>query len=202
MTTAKAASTTASGGKPAKAPPRERLLAAAAELFEQEGVGVGTDALCRAAGISKRSMYQLFGSKDEIIAASLERRAPALSAYLIPPPGEPAAPRERILYVFRRLEEVAGDPGYRGCPYVSTMVELKDPAHPAREVARHRKDEMRAFFQAEAERGGAADAALLARQLVLVYDGAATRAGTGAEVLDGLALATAAALLESAGVRR
>ncbi|GAA2894697.1 TetR/AcrR family transcriptional regulator [Streptomyces mexicanus] len=200
MTTAKPASDTASAASPAKAPPRERLLDAAAELFEREGVGVGTDALCRAAGVSKRSMYQLFDSKDEIIAASLERRAPVLSAFLLPPPQEPASPRERMLYVFRRLEEVAQDPGYRGCPYVSTLVELKDPEHPASVVALRHKGGMAAFFRAEAERGGAADPALLARQLTLVYDGAATRAGTGAERLDGLALATAGALMDAAGV--
>lgn len=78
MTTVKAVSGSASEVASAKASPRERLLDAAAELFEREGVGVGTDALCRAAGVSKRSMYQLFDSKDAIIAAALERRARAV----------------------------------------------------------------------------------------------------------------------------
>ncbi|MEU4745364.1 helix-turn-helix domain-containing protein, partial [Actinosynnema sp. NPDC023658] len=47
--------------------PRDRLLDAAGELFYREGVGVGVDALCKAAGVSKRSMYLLFDSKDELI---------------------------------------------------------------------------------------------------------------------------------------
>jgi AcrR family transcriptional regulator len=147
-------------------------------------------------------MYQLFDSKGEIIAASLERRAPQLTALLIPPPGDPVTPRERMLYVFRRLEEAAHDPGYRGCPYLSTLVELKDPEHPANMVARRQKNEMTEFFRAEAERGGAADPAFLSRQLTLVYDGAAARAGAGVDHLDGLAFTTASALMDAAGVRK
>ncbi|MFD6751779.1 TetR/AcrR family transcriptional regulator, partial [Streptomyces anthocyanicus] len=61
---------------------RDRLLDAAAGLFYREGVGIGVEALCREAGVSKRSMYQLFGSKDEVLAASLERSAPAHQAFL------------------------------------------------------------------------------------------------------------------------
>lgn len=64
---------------------RDRLLDAAAELFYREGVGVGVEALCRVAGVSKRSMYQLFDSKDAVLAASLERGAPAYQAFLLPP---------------------------------------------------------------------------------------------------------------------
>ncbi|MET7318407.1 TetR/AcrR family transcriptional regulator [Streptomyces thermoviolaceus] len=198
MTTVKAVSGSASEVASAKASPRERLLDAAAELFEREGVGVGTDALCRAAGVSKRSMYQLFDSKDAIIAAALERRARAVSAFLLPPPDAPGSPRERMLYVFRRLEEAAQDPGYCGCPHVSTLVELKDLGHPASVVALRYKAETLAFLRAEAERAGAADPELLARRLALVFDGAATRAGTGVDRLDGLALSTAAALIDAA----
>ncbi len=184
-----------------KASPRDRLLDAAAELFYREGVGVGTDALCRAAGVSKRSMYQLFASKDEVIAAALERQGPGLAARLMPPPDEPVAPRARILYVFERLEESSLTPGYQGCPYVATQVELKDPAHAASVVAARGKRALVDFFRVEAERAGVADPRLLARRLTLVYDGSAVRAGIKAEVLDGLAVGTAEALLDAAGVR-
>lgn len=184
-----------------RATPRDRLLDAAAALFYREGVGVGTDALCRAAGVSKRSMYQLFASKDEVLAAALERQGPALTARLVPPPDTPASPRARVLHVFRRLEEAAASADYRGCPYLATQVELKDPGHQASVVAARGKQGLTDFFRAEAERAGADDPALLARRLTLVYDGAAVRAGIKAEVLDGLAVSTAAALLDAAGVR-
>src|SRR5690349_17036560 len=71
----------------AKPGPRERLLEAAAALTYRDGVGIGVEALCKAAGVSKRSMYQLFESKGDLLAASLERRASAYVAALLPGDG-------------------------------------------------------------------------------------------------------------------
>ncbi|MFI5972215.1 TetR/AcrR family transcriptional regulator [Streptomyces sp. NPDC051452] len=184
-----------------KASSRDRLLDAAARLSYRDGVFVGVEALCREAGVSKRSMYQLFDSKDAVLAASLERRIPGYQTRLTHPHPESATPRERILYVFERLEKDSVDDGFRGCPYLAALVELKDPGHPANAVARRVKDGLRSSFRAEAERGGARDPELLARQLVLVFDGASARAGAGVEHLaDGLATATATVLLDAAGV--
>ncbi|GAA4985232.1 AcrR family transcriptional regulator [Nonomuraea thailandensis] len=183
----------------APASTRERLLDAAAELFYREGVGVGIDALCRRAGVSKRSMYQLFDSKDEVVAASLERSAPAYQAFLLPPDDD-RPPRARILHVFERLEESATMPDYRGCPFVAAAVEVKSPGHPAALVARRSKDALTAFFRGEAERAGVKDPALLARQLTVAFDGAGAQAVVQARGLDGLAVATAAALLDAAGL--
>ncbi|MEV7320027.1 TetR/AcrR family transcriptional regulator [Streptomyces sp. NPDC093970] len=186
-----------------KASPRDRLLEAAAELFYRDGVSVGVEALCRSAGVSKRSMYQLFDSKDEMLAASLERRRPWYEAQLTPAEGDgvPATPRERVLYVFERLEKGSAAPGYQGCPYLAVLVELKDPEHPASLVARSVKDRLEGFFREQAEEGGAADPAVLARQLMLVFDGASARAGARIERLDdGLASGTAAALMRAGGM--
>src|SRR5690349_6694576 len=83
---------------------RERLLDAAAQLFYEQGIHVGVDAVCRAAGVSKRSMYQLFASKDDLVATSLERSMPGYSAALLPAPDDGRSPRERMLHVFERLE--------------------------------------------------------------------------------------------------
>src|SRR5689334_8294102 len=110
---------------------RERLLEAAATLTYLQGVGVGVEALCKAAGVSKRSMYQLFESKDELLAASLQERAPAAMAPLLPGADQERSPGERIRYVFEQVEAQAALPDYRGCPYLAVQVELKDPDHPA-----------------------------------------------------------------------
>ncbi|MEV6014375.1 TetR/AcrR family transcriptional regulator [Streptomyces sp. NPDC051997] len=189
------ATSTATAGSPT----RDRLLDAAAELFYREGVGVGVEALCRVAGVSKRSMYELFDSKDGVLAASLERSAPAYLAFLLPPDdGRP--PRDRVLHVFERLEEMAARPDFRGCPFVAVTAELKAPDHPASVVARRCKDALTAFFRQEAERGGAGDPELLARQLTVAFDGSGVRAVMQGQGLDGLALATATALLTGAGI--
>lgn len=184
-----------------KASSRDRLLDAAARLAYRDGVGVGIEALCREAGVSKRSMYQLFDSKDAMLAASLERRIPRYEARLAHPDPEHAGARERILHVFEQLTKSAADPGYHGCPYLAVLVELKDPEHPASVVARAVKERLTQSLRAEAERGGARDPELLARQLVLVFDGASARAGAKVEHLDdGLATATVTALLDAAGM--
>ncbi|MGV9455424.1 TetR/AcrR family transcriptional regulator [Streptomyces sp. NPDC003635] len=179
---------------------KDRLLDAAAELFYRDGVSIGVDALCRSAGVSKRSMYQLFASKDEVLAASLERRVPAYEARLAGGAQDDAGPRERILRLFGRLEEASTEPEYQGCPFLAALVELKDPEHPASKVAGEAKGRLQASFRQQAEAGGARDPELLARQLMLVFDGASARAGAGIETLDGLTTATVAALMDAAGM--
>ncbi|MEU5872184.1 TetR/AcrR family transcriptional regulator [Glycomyces sp. NPDC047369] len=180
---------------------RERLLDAAAALTYREGVNIGIDALCKAAGVSKRSMYQLFSSKDELLAASLERRASSYVAALLPAADADLAPRERIMHVFDQVVSQSAGPEFRGCPYLSAEIELRDPDHPASRVAREVKGNLTGFFRAAAEEGGASEPDLLARQLALVFDGASARAGIGAEHLDGFLAPTVAALLDAADLR-
>ncbi|MFD5752996.1 TetR/AcrR family transcriptional regulator [Streptomyces sp. NPDC127033] len=180
---------------------RERLLEAAATLTYRDGVGIGVEALCKAAGVSKRSLYQLFESKDELLAASLEERASAFAATLLPAADDGRPPRERILHVFGQVELQARAPEFRGCRYLAVQVELKDRSHPASRVAHRIKANLTAFFRSEAERGGANDPDLLARQLSLVFDGASARAGIGADQLAGLITPTVATLLDAAGMR-
>ncbi|MER6421730.1 TetR/AcrR family transcriptional regulator [Streptomyces sp. NPDC001137] len=185
----------------AKQSPRERLLEAAAALTYRKGVGIGVDALCKAAGVSKRSMYQLFESKDELLAASLEQRAAAYVTTLLPAPDDDRPPRERILHVFERVESESDAPGFRGCRYLAVQIELKDQSHPASRVAHRVKENLTGFFRTEAEKGGASDPDLLARQLSLVFDGASARAGIGADKLPGLVAPTVTTLLDAAGMR-
>ncbi|SDP06047.1 transcriptional regulator, TetR family [Streptomyces sp. cf386] len=187
--------------KASTSPTRDRLLDAAAELFYSEGVSIGVEALCRTAGVSKRSMYQLFASKDEVLAASLERRLPVYEARLASGAQDAGTPRERILHVFEQLEKASTEPAYQGCPYLAALVELKDPGHPASVVAHVAKERLQGVFRTQAEEGGARDPELLARQLMLVFDGASARAGARIETLDGLAVPTVTTLLDAAGMR-
>jgi AcrR family transcriptional regulator len=183
------------------ATPRERLLDAASELFYRDGVNIGVDALCKAAGVSKKSMYQLFRSKDELIAESLASRGPAYQALLEPGAEDDRPPRDRILTVFERQDEVVAAGNFLGCPYVSTAVELKNPEHPGSVVARHFKQQLTDFFHRELMKAGAEDPGTLAIQLTMIFDGAGARAVVRAQPLGGIGVATAAAMLDAAGVR-
>ncbi|MEU4522568.1 TetR/AcrR family transcriptional regulator [Amycolatopsis sp. NPDC024027] len=184
----------------AKPTSRERLLAAAATLTHRDGVGIGVEALCKAAGVSKRSLYQLFESKDELLAASLKDGAAAFVAGLLPPADDGRSPRERIMHVFAQLEAQARTPDFHGCRYLDAQIELKDRRHPASRVARRIKRNLLGFFRRQAEQGGAADPELLARQLLVVFDGASARAGIGVDDLKGLIVPTVTTLLDAAGL--
>lgn len=179
------------------ATPRERLLEAAGELFYRDGMSIGVDALCKAAGVSKKSMYQLFRSKDEVIAESLASLGPAYQAALLPGPDDRRSPRERILTVFERQDRMAADGNFLGCPFVSAAVELKNPEHPGSVVARHFKQQLTDFFRAELVAAGAKDPGALAVQLTMVFDGASARAVVRAQTLAGIGTTTAAALLDA-----
>ncbi|MFD5074888.1 TetR/AcrR family transcriptional regulator [Streptomyces sp. NPDC058371] len=183
------------------ATPRERLLSAAGELFYRDGMGIGVDALCKAAGVSKKSMYQLFRSKDEVIAESLAGSGPVYEAALLPGPDDRRPPRERILGVFERQDLMAAEGNFLGCPFVSAAVELKDPEHPGSVVARRLKQHLTDFFQAELVAAEAEDPGTLAVQLTIVFDGTSARAVVQAQALAGIGTTTAAALLDAAGVK-
>ncbi|WP_406050157.1 TetR/AcrR family transcriptional regulator [Kribbella sp. NBC_00889] len=183
------------------ATPRERLLEAAGELFYRDGVNIGVDALCKAAGVSKKSMYQLFRSKDELIAESLASRGPSYQALLHPGPEDERPARDRILTVFERQDELVAQGDFLGCPYVSTAVELKNPEHPGSVVARHFKQHLTDFFHRELVKAGAEDPGTLAIQLTMIFDGASARAVVRAQDLGGIGVLTAAALLDAAGLR-
>ena len=185
----------------AKASPRDRLVRAAADLFHREGItATGVERLCQAAGVSKRSMYQLFDTKDELVAESLAEHGRATVAAYLPEDTADLGPRERILYVFERLDEMSADSGFGGCPFVGTATELKDPAHPAVVVARSHKQRLTDFFAREAARAGASDPGTLGKQLTIVFDGAAARAVVHATGLGGLAVLTASVILDAGGV--
>jgi AcrR family transcriptional regulator len=183
-----------------QARPRERLLHAADELFYRDGVNVGVDALCKAAGVSKKSMYQLFRSKDELIAETLASHGPRYQRALEPGPEDGDTPRERILTVFQRQDRLASGDSFLGCPFVNTAVELKNPEHPGSVVARHFKQRLTDFFEAELVAAGVDDPESLAIQLTMVFDGASARAVVQAQALAGVGVAMAATLLDSAGV--
>ncbi|MEV4537969.1 TetR/AcrR family transcriptional regulator [Asanoa sp. NPDC049518] len=182
------------------ATPRDRLLAAAADLFYREGVtATGVERLCSVAGVSKRSMYQLFETKDALVAEALATSGPVTHASFLPDDTE-TRPRDRILHVFRVLEDRAATPEFAGCPFVNTATDLRDHAHPATEVARDFKQRLTDWFAAEARAAGAADPDLLGRQLTVVFDGSAARNVVHGTSLQGLSVTTAAALLDAAGV--
>ncbi|MCW2801314.1 MAG: TetR family transcriptional regulator [Aeromicrobium sp.] len=181
-----------------KPKPRERILAAAEALFYDEGVHVGVDRLCEVAQVSKRSMYQHFANKDEVIVEMLSLRAKSVSEQWAMPEGTPA--RDRILGVFDSVHELAETSAFHGCPFVNVATELKDRKHPASVAALGYKLELNQFFEDQARLAGAVDPESLAVQLTMMFDGACSynvvRGGSSPA-----ARSAVEALLDAQGVR-
>jgi AcrR family transcriptional regulator len=154
-------------------PPRQRLLDTAADLFYSRGVGpVGVDTICAAARVSKRTLYQHFGSKEQLVADTLDAFGPAILDQYISESDPGAPPRDTITGVFERMWAWSETEQFRGCAFVNAATELADPQHPARAVARNYKLRLRQFFVDQARRGNANNAERLGDQLVMLFDGA------------------------------
>ena len=118
---------------------RERLLAAANELFYNEGVHtVGIDRVIEQAGVAKASLYNTFGSKDELVRAYLEIRHASVAQRITQAVERYDTPRERLLAVFEGQEELFAQPGYRGCAFARASAESHpgDQAEQAAEAYR------------------------------------------------------------------
>ncbi len=107
-----------------RAPARERLLAAANELFYAEGVQtVGIDRIIERAGVAKASLYNLFGSKEELVAAYLELRHEQTTSRLVDAIDRFDDPRQKILAVFDTQAQLFEQPDFNGCAFMSASTE-------------------------------------------------------------------------------
>src|SRR5713226_4421553 len=156
--------------KPASA--RERLLDAASELFYEEGVHtVGVDRIVERAGVTKATLYTLFGNKDGLVRAYLLGRHDRTRERMTELAARFHTPRERLLGVFDIQGMSFTEPGFRGCAFVGANAEAPDGSS-VEEVAEDYRAWVRSLFLDLATEAGARDPAHLAQQLVLLYDGA------------------------------
>jgi AcrR family transcriptional regulator len=155
---------------------RDRLLAAADELFYAEGVHtVGIDRVIEHAGVAKATLYSAFGSKDGLIRAYLEGRHQRRRERILAGLERYDTPRDRLLGIFDVLAELAAAPSFRGCAFYNASAES-----PADGVVQEVCDENRAWtrslFTDLAREAGARDPEALAAQLVVLYDGSSVGA--------------------------
>jgi AcrR family transcriptional regulator len=155
-----------------------RIAGLAAELFHEHGItATGVDALSKAAGVSKRTLYERFGNKDGLIAAAYEALdLPVFERFTGAAERATADPRRQLEQLFAELQAAVASPEFRGCPFSNAAAELADPEHPAQKVVRRHKQRFKSWMRSRARAAGAADPDRLARQLMIVYDGAQARA--------------------------
>jgi AcrR family transcriptional regulator len=178
---------------------RERLLDAASELFYNEGIqSVGIDRIIEKAGVAKASLYNTFGSKEELVQAYLATRHAGTMERLTAAVEMHTDARDRLLAVFDTQAELAAQPNFRGCAFISASAEAP-PGGRVEQAADDYRTEIRALFTRLAEQAGAPEPGTLARQLHLLYDGAGISAHMDRDPTAPLgARAAAATLLERA----
>lgn len=152
---------------PAGQPIPDYIAEVAADLFYRDGIhAVGVDRVANTAGLTKRTLYRHFRSKDDLIAASL-RGAPRVK---FPDAG---GPTERIIGAFDMLENFLNGTKYRGCPYIIFTAELTEPDHPARRLIETLLAKRRRWFRDRAAEAGLRNPEDVAEQLDVLFDGAA-----------------------------
>jgi AcrR family transcriptional regulator len=155
---------------------QQQVLLAADALFYERGVqAVGMDAIRTASGVSLKRLYQLFGSKDELIEAYLVHRDEVWNTMLAEHVDPTSEPRDRILAAFNFLHDWFQQPDYRGCAFINSFGELGTVSPRVAEMADAHKADFQRRLTELAEAAGAPDPARLAEYLILLSEGAITR---------------------------
>jgi AcrR family transcriptional regulator len=180
---------------PAKEIMQERILDTAGRLFYGQGIrAVGVDTIAAEIGISKRTLYNYFPSKDALIVAYLSR-------HFIQPRTSDRPLLEQILRYFDWLERWFASDTFRGCPFVNAIAELGDATHPGAKMAVAYKEQRRAWLVDALTQMNVADPDGLATQVAILVEGAIIAALVrGDPAMAGAAKAAARVLLTAAGV--
>jgi len=180
-------------------PARERILQTAAELFYRDGYGaVGVDTVIAQAGVAKTTLYRHFPSKDELIVAYLKRANERFWAWFEEAIAGHEDPRAQLGALFDAVAKLAASPQCLGCTFQGAASEFPSHDHPGHRAARAHKQAVLERLRELAARAGAHDPEQLARELLLVMDGAFAAARMfGRRSPASVAPAAAAALLDA-----
>ena len=156
---------------------RERIVTAAARLFYNEGIrAASVDAIAEQAGVTKKTLYYHFRSKDELIAAYLESRdQPTLDLYKRWFDATQGTAANKLHGIFAQFAKSTDTPKWKGCGFLRTIAELANtPGHPALKAGAAHKKRFEAWLDEVLTREGVDDAAIIARRIVILLDGSAT----------------------------
>ncbi|GGO42104.1 TetR/AcrR family transcriptional regulator [Streptomyces lasiicapitis] len=154
---------------------RERILAAAAQLFATQGINAtGMEQVAEEAPVSKRTLYAHFRTKSDLVIAHLQDLASSGATLESVLTREDIPPRERILGLFD--QPVADAAPVRGCPFIDAAAEFPDPENAVHSYAREQKLRMVRLVNVLVSELGCREPDVLAEQLVTLADGAASRA--------------------------
>jgi AcrR family transcriptional regulator len=172
--------------KEERIPPRERLLAVAADLFYRHGIrAVGVEAIAEAAGTNKMTLYRHFASKDELVAEYLRQSAKLADAcWDRLEQAHPGDTRAQLRAWLAEMADHLANTDERGCALANAAVELPEKDHPARRVIEEFKVAQRTRLIRLCRAAGLSEPDMLADELHLLLEGArVTSQSVGADGL-------------------
>ncbi|MFJ2689254.1 TetR/AcrR family transcriptional regulator [Pseudomonas sp. NPDC087336] len=154
---------------------RDIILDVTEKLIYKSGIAAtGMDLLVKTAGVSRKSIYRYFANKEELTVAALQRRDERWMHWYRSEVGQAQTPAERLLNLFTVLTTWFASEGFRGCAFINTSGETGDPQDPVRLVARDHKQRLLDYVCELCTEYGAEDPQMLAKQLLILIDGAIT----------------------------
>jgi AcrR family transcriptional regulator len=177
---------------------RDRLMDAAGELFYREGLhAITAERVADHAGLTKPTIYNLFGSKDALVLKTLERRGEQIRRHIEQRTAAFADPGRKLLEVLNVHAEMLTVEGFHGCPLVIAAVQAPE-SREARELANAHKTWLHGLLTRFARRARLSSPDVLASSLVLVLEGAAAMSAVQpAEVVAKHARAASRSLIAS-----
>lgn len=157
------------------------ILDAASTLFYEHGIhAVGVETIAAQAGVTKRTLYDRFGSKEQLVVEYLRARDDRWRVFLQERlDAADDAPEQQLIAVFDASRAWAADRGPKGCSMINAHAEISDPTHPAYAIIVGQKRWMLDLFIALADDAGVDNTALVGERLLLLHEGALVTAGMG-----------------------
>ncbi|TEA71932.1 TetR/AcrR family transcriptional regulator [Allopusillimonas ginsengisoli] len=149
------------------------LLDSTEQLIYANGIhATGMDAIVKHSGVARKIIYTRYSTKQKLVAATLRRRHVRWMEWFVAATSVAAHPYERILSMFPALESWFGTPDFHGCAFLNAAGEIGDPDDEIRQVARMHKERLLTYLQDLTRAGGYRDPDSLARQLLMLINGA------------------------------
>ncbi|QVQ50007.1 TetR/AcrR family transcriptional regulator [Spiractinospora alimapuensis] len=154
-------------------PAATRVLAVASDLFYTRGINtVGMELIAEEASVTKKTIYDRFGSKENLVVAYLRARDERWRHWLLDRLNQFDNPRDRVLHTFDALGEWMGETSTHGCAMVNAFAELTDPGHPGRLVVTSQKEWTHTLYRDLARELGTANPDAVAETLLVLHEGA------------------------------
>lgn len=169
-------------GLPVAGTARERILAAAYELFSRHGIGdVGINAVIENAGVAKRTLYRHFGSKDDLVVEFMKMREQRWTRDWVQREVERRAtsPEERLLAVFDVFHEWFQRDDLEGCSFINVLLETDDRKSAVRQASVEHLATIRAFLEGLASEAGIGQPDAFARRWHILMKGSIVSAQEG-----------------------